>query len=409
MRDTWRRARFREMWATKGAFGVVDDDADGARNPVRRAGWQDVSLGEIMALEYGKALKDVDRDGGDYPVYGSAGIVGWHSKAWVTEAPWIVVGRKGTAGSVHLVRSPGWPIDTTYWVSSKSSSVLVEFLYLLLQAADLPKLCAQTGVPGLNRERVYALKVLLPPLGEQRRIVDLISSIDQAIEAAKPLISLVDAVWASLIAKETSEVEQIGLREVVATAKAGGTPSRDRPDFYNGDIPWLKSGEVANGEISEAEEAITEKGLANSSAWLVPAGAVLVAMYGATAGAVGYLQRPMATNQAVLALIGEPSQVDQRFLYHWLRSRAEHMKARATGAAQPNLSKARVLEEPFPLLDVESQRGLSITLDSILDIADQAKKFVSVATSLRNQLGAALLSGEHTIPESYDHLLEDAS
>lgn len=260
-----------------------------------------------------------------------------------------------------------------------------------------------------KEDRFLSMEIDLPPIDVQRRIVDLISSIDQAIEAAKPLISLVDAVWASLIAKETSEVEQIGLREVVATAKAGGTPSRDRPDFYNGDIPWLKSGEVANGEISEAEEAITEKGLANSSAWLVPAGAVLVAMYGATAGAVGYLQRPMATNQAVLALIGEPSQVDQRFLYHWLRSRAEHMKARATGAAQPNLSKARVLEEPFPLLDVESQRGLSITLDSILDIADQAKKFVSVATSLRNQLGAALLSGEHTIPESYDHLLEDAS
>ena len=260
-----------------------------------------------------------------------------------------------------------------------------------------------------KEDRFLSMEIDLPPIDVQRRIVDLISSIDQAIEAAKPLISLVDAVWASLIAKETSEVEQIGLREVVATAKAGGTPSRDRPDFYNGDIPWLKSGEVANGEISEAEEAITEKGLANSSAWLVPAGAVLVAMYGATAGAVGYLQRPMATNQAVLALIGEPSQVDQRFLYHWLRSRAEHMKARATGAAQPNLSKARVLEEPFPLLDVESQRGLSITLDSILDIADQAKKFVSVATSLRNQLGAALLSGEHTIPDSYDHLLEDAS
>ena len=101
----------------------------------------------------------------------------------VTPGPVIVVGRKGTAGAVHWSDGPCWPIDTTYFAVTRPR-VTPQFALLALQAADLPSICAQTGVPGLNRERAYEVEIHIPPLAEQRRIVDLIGAVDVAESAA---------------------------------------------------------------------------------------------------------------------------------------------------------------------------------------------------------------------------------
>src|SRR5690606_12683851 len=138
--------------------------------------------------------------------------------------------------------------------------------------------------------------------------------------------------------------------------------------------------------IEQTEEHLTVDGLRNSSAWIVPAGAVLVAMYGATAGAVGFAGNPVATNQAVLALIGKPDLVDQRFLFHWLRSRTAHLKTRATGAAQPNLSKARVLEEAFPSAPINEQQQIAKTLDSVLDAAIKYAELARALETVRREV-----------------------
>ena len=145
--------------------------------------WQSSTLGEITVLEYGKALKEADRDGSGFPVFGSAGEVGRHSVPLVSEGPVIVVGRKGTAGSVHWSPEPCSVIDTAYWVRIKAEQLEPEFAYLAISSLNLPSLSAQTGVPGLNRERAYSQPVDVPPLAEQRRIVDLIGSIDAYIDA----------------------------------------------------------------------------------------------------------------------------------------------------------------------------------------------------------------------------------
>jgi type I restriction enzyme S subunit len=289
------------------------------------------------------------------------------------------------------------------------------FVGLILESGILTPYFDSTAIGSIQRRRrtttevFAAAPVEMPPAHEQRRIADLISSIDLAIDTAQRLPSLANTLWRSLIDTETDGLDLTTLIKVVDTAKAGGTPNRKRPEFYGGSIPWLKSGEVANGRIIEAEESITSEGLANSSAWLVPSESVLVAMYGATAGAVGYLVTPMSTNQAVLALRGHPEKVDQRFLFHWLRSRSASMKDRATGAAQPNLSKSRVLEEPFPVMEIRDQEKVAAMLDGVLGTGSQAESFVKAAEALRSEVLADLLSGARGIPDSYDRFLEEAS
>ncbi len=185
---------------------------------------------------------------------------------------------------------------------------------------------------------------------------------------------------------------------------------RGRTDFYGGGIPWLKSGEVANPMILSTEETITESGLAESSAWLVPAGTVVIAMYGATAGQIGYLGKSMATNQAVLALIADEEVADSRFLYHWLMSRSQTLKTKATGAAQPNLSKAVVLREAgFPSIELMRQREIAAVLDSLSAAAEALANELGTLRAFRSSLLTALLSQTITIPEAYDAVLEVAA
>ena len=176
------------MERLKEAGFVCDDTARTARStllqdlltPDSDRDWNQKRLGDLISLEYGKALKEENRDGKGFPVYGSAGVIGHHSHANVQRSPVIIVGRKGTAGAVRWSSSPCSVIDTAFFVVPRTNDSY-RFLCLLLQNADLPTLSAQTGVPGLNRERVYQTIVHMPSLVEQRRVVNIISSVDDVI------------------------------------------------------------------------------------------------------------------------------------------------------------------------------------------------------------------------------------
>lgn len=119
-------------------------------------GWELLRLGDCMELAYGKALKAQDRVPGDYPVYGSSGVVGTHCESLV-EGPGIVVGRKGNVGSVFWSDVSFFPIDTTYYVRSE-----VPFSYVYFNLQRQRFLNNDAAVPGLNREQAYALPFLLP-------------------------------------------------------------------------------------------------------------------------------------------------------------------------------------------------------------------------------------------------------
>jgi type I restriction enzyme S subunit len=117
--------------------------------------WRKVTLGEIIDLKYGFGLPERTRKGGNIPVYGSSGIVGWHDEATV-KGPGITVGRKGTIGSVYQCKSDFWPIDTTYFVELRDTLDL-HFVYYLLKVQDFTYLNSDSAVPGLNRNAAYGV------------------------------------------------------------------------------------------------------------------------------------------------------------------------------------------------------------------------------------------------------------
>jgi type I restriction enzyme S subunit len=143
--------------------------------------WKTVQLGDICKLEYGNNLTDKMRKGGIVPVYGSAGIVGWHDVS-LTNSPTLIVGRKGSVGNVFYSEMPCFPIDTTYYVEETACKENLRWLELFLRYFDLRQLNMATAVPGLNRNIAHLIKIPLPPLEEQKQIAALFQSIETAIE-----------------------------------------------------------------------------------------------------------------------------------------------------------------------------------------------------------------------------------
>ncbi|MFL9625925.1 restriction endonuclease subunit S [Aeromonas jandaei] len=168
--------------------------------------------------------------------------------------------------------------------------------------------------------------------------------------------------------------ETVRLGELCKTS-SGGTPLKSKKEYYEGGtIPWLLSGEVAQGEIIQATNFITQKGLENSSAKLFPPNTVLVAMYGATAGQVGVLRIEASTNQAVCGIFPNEYFVPE-FLFYLLLSRKDELIAKAAGNAQPNISQQKIRDTLVPIVPLPDQQR-------IVDILDEA--FETIATARAN-------------------------
>lgn len=150
----------------------------------------------------------------------------------------------------------------------------------------------------------------------------------------------------------------------ISETTSGGTPLRNNPEYYNGDIAWLKSGELNDGFISKAEETITELGLKNSSAKLFPKGTLLVAMYGATTGKVGILDIPATTNQAICAILPK-AELDRDYLYWFLRQHRFEFITISKGGAQPNISQTLINRTEIPLPPIQEQKNIAQLLTEI--------------------------------------------
>lgn len=158
-----------------------------------------------------------------------------------------------------------------------------------------------------------------------------------------------------------------------AKTSAGGTPKKSNKAFYEGgDIPWLLSGEVGQGEITTAKNFITEEGLAGSSAKVFPSDSVLVAMYGATAGNAGILRFPAATNQAVCAVLPNTSYLPE-YLYYYLLLAKQELIDQAVGNAQPNISQAKIKATKVPLPPLEEQKRVVAILNEAFAALDHAR------------------------------------
>jgi type I restriction enzyme, S subunit len=157
------------------------------------------------------------------------------------------------------------------------------------------------------------------------------------------------------------------------TWQSGSTPSRNNSSFYGGAIPWVKSGEVKQGKIKETSETITKEALIKCSLNINPTGSILIAMYGANIGEVGILEIEAATNQAVCAC-KTYSGIDNTFLLYLIQSLKSYFISQGAGAAQPNISREKIIRTIVPLPPYNEQIRIVNKIEELMNLCDQLEK-----------------------------------
>lgn len=158
------------------------------------------------------------------------------------------------------------------------------------------------------------------------------------------------------------------ISDVCANVYSGGTPNKKHDEYYaGGNIPWLNTSEIKFNRIYATERFITDEGYSASSAKWVPANAIIVAMYGATAARVAISKIPLTTNQACCNLIIDASKADYRYVYYWLCSRYTQLAALANGGAQQNLNAGQIKDFPIALPHIDVQRKIADLLSTFDD------------------------------------------
>lgn len=283
-------------------------------------------------------------------------------------------------------------VDFPFKVKSSAMKILradktkadIKFLFYSMQKISFP----------VSEHKRYwiseysKIKIPLPPLNIQKQILKEIEGKQAIIENAKELISKVERERAdSGQIFERLKCDWVELGDVCDTT-SGGTPLKSKLEYYeNGNIPWLKSGEVDQGLIYKSEEMITEKGLKNSSAKMFPSDTVLVAMYGATAGKVGLLKFEASTNQAICGILPNDKFIPE-FLYFYLRSQTQKMIGLSSGGAQPNISQniIRKLKIPTPPKDI--QRKIISMLSKEQSAIEANERLIEVVSDQINEIMA---------------------
>lgn len=289
--------------------------------------------------------------------------------------------RRAYQGKVAVAGFSGVCSGDIYVLKPKSDLLLPGLLPFVCLSSAFRQHAIGTSAgslsPRTSWKSLAGFEFRLPTRHAQSELVSVLEAARSTGEAYERLVSSMSLVRPSILdsvlREHTSQDSKRPLGDL-ATVTSGGTPSRREPSYWEGGIPWLKTGEIDFGWIDQTEETITEAGLANSAAKLADQGAIVMALYGQgpTLGRVGRLRIQAATNQAC-AVIAPQQGVDASFLFHYLSRQYKSIRRLARGASQPNLTLGIVksIEVPLPPFDV--QVATAQVLDSVLEKQDIAE------------------------------------
>lgn len=360
------------------------------------SGWRAVSLGDVAEVTLGRTPARNRSDywkGGEIPWVSIGDLNGGEvrdtdEKISETAHREIFGGRfvpagtlllsfKLTIGKAGILATPAVHNEAIASLTLRDPSVDRDFLFYLLQVLDYsPYLDAYVKGKTLNKEKLRALILMLPPAQEQASIAQTLGVMRKAVAAERAVVTAsrqlqqslmqhlftsgpVGVSQADLVERRQTEIGLVPTKWQVrrlgefARTESGGTPDRGRPEYYGGHVPWVKSGELRDGLVESTQEFLTQAGIDNSNAKVFPRGTLLVAMYGATAGKVGLLGIEASTNQAICAVFPDTAIVDPHYLFYALTWRRDALLGERYGGAQPNISQAilRNFQIPIPPRD----------------------------------------------------------
>ena len=307
---------------------------------------QYLKLGTLTRIKTGKLDANAASDNGKYPFFTcSKEPLAIDSYSYDCEC--VLVAGNGDL-NVKYYNGQFDAYQRTYIIESlDKEKLMVKYLYCFLDlyVETLRQQAIGGVIKYIKLGNLTEAVIPIPPLEKQQEIVDVLEKCNGTIEYRRQELELLDQLVKSRFIEMFGGIHDSKMYPYKAVKElteviSGGTPSRDVSEYWEeGTIPWVKTTELQNNIITEVEEYITEQGLNNSSAKIVPSGTVLIAMYGQgkTRGMTAYLGIEACTNQACACIL--PSdRINQTFLWQYFVLSYENLRDMAKGGNQPNLN-----------------------------------------------------------------------
>ena len=392
-----------------------------------RSEWKDTTIAEFCRFTYGKSLPARNRNGsGSVPVYGSGGLSGQHDDSLV-ESAGIIIGRKGTVGSVIYSSRPFWPIDTVFYVTNEKHRDL-KFTYYLLKTLGLEHMNADSAVPGLNRDEAHGIVFSAPPLPEQKAIAHILGTLDDKIELNRRMNATLEGMAQALfkswfvdfdpvidnaLAAGNPIPDELAPRtEVRRQALANGTANREAAKPFPAafqqteSMGWIPEGwEAAKlSDLLEVKYGKDHKKLSEGSIPVYGSGglmryadkslysgeSVLIPRKG-TLSNILYLNEEFWTVDTMFYTIPKHEHSPKYAFYHL---KGLDFASMNVGSAVPSMTTKVLNELPIVMPDDISLKYFDEILATYFDKSEANNKQSQALTKIRDTLLPKLISGE---------------
>ncbi|EGR1018584.1 restriction endonuclease subunit S [Vibrio cholerae] len=384
-------------------------------------------LGDLIEFQRGYDLPKSKFVAGPYPVQSSNGILGYHNE-YKVEAPGITIGRSGTVGLPHMLEENFYPHNTALYIKDFKGND-VRYIYYLLKYLKLGYKKSGSGVPTMNRNHLHPLTInAFRDITDQKSISSVLHLVDQKIELNNRINAELEAMAKTLydywfvqfdfpdsngkpykasggkmvydptLKRDVPDEWEVTTVGKIAKTELGGTPSTAVDEYWNdADIPWLSSAETASFPVTTSEQKITQAGIDNSAATLLPKGTVIISI-------VRYIRPSIlgidsATNQSVVG-IRECKRLKSSFIYPYFCSEVPRLMGLRTGAQQPHINKGVIEKSPIV---IPSDKALTDyykvadpIFEKIMNLAFQNQELMQ----LRDWLLPMLMNGQVTVNQS---------
>jgi type I restriction enzyme S subunit len=365
--------------------------------------WKYQKLNTLIKMHYGKALKADHRIEGDVPVYGSNGVVGSHNEHLWSE-PTVVIGRKGSVGEANLALTPSWTIDTAYYVEIIDQEVLdLMYFYHFADRFDVSSISQKGVKPGINRNDYLNLSFPLPPLKEQKRIVEkldaLLNRIDNAIEHLQESVTLKNSLLQSALDGQFAAITDRLTIESLAEVKGGKRlPKGQKLSDEVTEHPYIRVADFTDkGTIDlsgikyiskEIHEQIKRYVISKDDLYISIAGTI-----GKTGFVPSELDGANLTENAAKLVIKDKQQLDLSYLYLFtLTSDFSAQAGLATKTvAQPKLALTRLSKIEIPMCSLVEQKSLVSTIEALKSKIHDAEAVLLGKIEFLKNLKASIL------------------